>query len=177
MKCIPVGCVPSAAVAILRGVSAYGGCLPRECVYPEGVSCWGLSARWVSAGGCLLGWCLPRKGVCRGGCLGGCLGVCVCPWGCLCRWVYIPRTQRQTLPLLWTEFLTRLWKHYLSATTVVDSKYLSFSKIHRIAILLITLELRRKRNLSHSEFTDYPIGNKVRQAWWLTHTGMVSYQL
>ena len=48
---IPVGCVPSAAVAIRGGVSAQG-----EGVCPGRVSAWG----WG---------CLPRRGVCLGGCL------------------------------------------------------------------------------------------------------------
>ena len=47
-ECIPVGCVPSAAVAVSWGVSDGGsarGCLPR------GVSVW--------QGGVCLGWCTP----------------------------------------------------------------------------------------------------------------------
>ena len=55
-KCIPVGCVPSAAVSIeggiYPGVSAQEGCLPR------GVSAWGVSVQGV---------CLPR------GCLLQCM--------------------------------------------------------------------------------------------------------
>ena len=35
-ECIPVGCVPSAALAILGGVSAQGGVCPRGCM-PGGV--------------------------------------------------------------------------------------------------------------------------------------------
>ena len=31
-ECIPVRCVPSAAAAVSRGVSVYGGCLPGWCV-------------------------------------------------------------------------------------------------------------------------------------------------
>ena len=69
-ECIPVGCVPSAAVAISRGGVCSGGCL---LLGVGSVCSWGVSA----PGGCLL-W-----GVCSGGCLlwgvsalGG-----VCSWG------------------------------------------------------------------------------------------------
>ena len=39
-ECIPVGCVPSAAVAVPggEGVCPVGGCLPRGCLPGEGVS-------------------------------------------------------------------------------------------------------------------------------------------
>ena len=79
-ECIPVGCVPCAAVTagdggclpgggslprgegwgvIPMGCACPGVCLPRErCVCPGVVSAWG--------------WCLPREGVCPGG---------VCPEG------------------------------------------------------------------------------------------------
>ena len=71
-ECIPVGCVPSASVAISGcregGASAQGvcqrGCLPWGC--PGGASALGVS-RWVCVGG------------------GGVHG-CVCPGGCLPRW-------------------------------------------------------------------------------------------
>ena len=72
-ECIPVGCVPSAAVVICwgvsvrggvcRGVSAQEGCLPKRGVCLRGVSAWGVSA-W---GGICLGvvcpggGCLPRR--------------------------------------------------------------------------------------------------------------------
>ena len=73
-ECIPVGCVPSAAVAVCWGVCP-GGCLPRG-------NTWGMSAQGVSAWGgvCRAGWLLGD--VCwEGGCLlGG-----VCPGGCLPR--------------------------------------------------------------------------------------------
>ena len=83
-ECIPVECVPSAAVAVCcGGVSARRGCLPRgkasACrggvclVCPEwclppggGGSAWGLS---VQGGVCPRG-CLPSRGVCL-----FCLGV------------------------------------------------------------------------------------------------------
>ena len=52
---IPVGCVPSAAVAVCWGVSAQGGCLPQGCLpgecLPRGVSAQGVSAQGVSAQG------------------------------------------------------------------------------------------------------------------------------
>ena len=68
-ECIPVGYVPSAAVAVWRG----GWCLPGS-VCPDG--------RCLSRG-CLPGGCLPR------GCLPG--GVCLW-WGCLPRGVCLPDT-------------------------------------------------------------------------------------
>ena len=43
-ECIPVGCVPSAAVAISGGVSAWG-CLPRGVSARWGVCLGGLSAQ------------------------------------------------------------------------------------------------------------------------------------
>ena len=74
LECIPVGCVPSAAVTICwGGVSAYGGCLPRGM-----------------GGDVFLGGCLPRVGCLPVGvCLGGvCLLGGVCPGngplGCVC---------------------------------------------------------------------------------------------
>ena len=51
-ECIPVGCIPSAAVAVSLEVCLSGGCLPR-----------GLSTQGVSAQGDVNpgGWvCLPR---------------------------------------------------------------------------------------------------------------------
>ena len=77
-ECIPVGCVPSAAVAVSWG----GGLLPGG-VYSQG----GVSSRGVSA---LRGVC-SQGGVCSWGCLlpgvsalGG--GGCLLPggWGCGC---------------------------------------------------------------------------------------------
>ena len=70
-ECIPVGCVPSAVVAISQGGVSSGGCLLQR----------GVCSRW----GCLL-W----GGVCSGGCLLQVGGVCsregcllrgVCSWG------------------------------------------------------------------------------------------------
>ena len=91
-ECIPVGCVPSAAVAVALGVSALGGlsafgwgggvCSWEGCLLLRGVCslggvcCWGVSV----LGGCLhfrvsvLGGCLLLGGVYSGGvCSGGCL--------------------------------------------------------------------------------------------------------
>ena len=68
IPCIPVGCVPSAAVAwgCLPGGVYLGGCLPRGVFAREGI--------------CLRG-CLPR-GVCM---RGGCLPRGYLPRGCLTR--------------------------------------------------------------------------------------------
>ena len=76
-ECIPVGCVPSASVAIC----GEGMCLPRGvCVCP------GVSSRGVV---CLVG-------VCQGGCLpGGCL-----PGGCLPRGCVSQHALGQTPPPL-----------------------------------------------------------------------------
>ena len=61
-ECIPVGCIPSTAVA---------------------VSGWGVSAQ-EGGRGCLPGGCLPRGGVCARGCLpkGGVCPRGVSAWGC-----------------------------------------------------------------------------------------------
>ena len=90
-ECIPVGCILSAAVAVswegrlAMGVSAQGGCLPREGACPSGGVCPGrVSAQrgmYVPRGGCLpRGVCTcPGEGVCPGGvylddlCVQGCL--------------------------------------------------------------------------------------------------------
>ena len=80
--------------------------------------------RTVHCSGCLLGnVCLG--GVClgEGGCLprgvsglgGVCLGV-VCPGGGVCPGGYTPPPVERILD-------TRLWKHYLSATTVADGNH------------------------------------------------------
>ena len=123
-ECIPVGCVPSAAVAVCwgGGVSAQwgvcleggvcpGGCLPRGvsvrgCMpRAGGVSTWGVSAQV----GCLLwgevcpGGCLPRGmfaqvGVFSGRCIPRGGGVClrgVYPGGCLPK-VGVPTVNRIT---------------------------------------------------------------------------------
>ena len=77
-ECIPVGCVPSAALAVWWGGGwCPGGCLPSGGVWPEGC---------LPRGDCLPRGCLPRgvsaygEGVCLGG---------------------TPRP-------LWTEFLTHI---------------------------------------------------------------------
>ena len=85
-ECIPVGCVPSTAVAVCRGMSSQGVCLPARGCLPKGVSAHGGVCLGVSAWGVCLGLsaCLPG-GFCPGGC--ACPGVSahrgVCPGGCL----------------------------------------------------------------------------------------------
>ena len=123
---IHVGCLPSAAVAVLGGGLPRGGVSVRGFLHggvcPGGVCLWvctqvggggvhpveGVSTQWRG--------CLPVEEVstqCRG-CLpsGGavCLGG-VCP----------PQNQRQTTPPC-RQNDRLLWKHYLSATTVADGK-------------------------------------------------------
>ena len=86
-ECIPVGCVPPAAVAVSSGwgVSASGGvwpgglsgpvgCLPRGCL-PRGCLPRGCLPRGVCPGGVCPGGCLPRRVSAWRGCLpgGGCL--------------------------------------------------------------------------------------------------------
>ena len=104
-ECIPVGCVPSAAVASVGG----GG------VWPEGDV-------WPGEGGV----CLPRGASDQGGM--SAQGVSaqgdVCPGGCLpqCMLRYTPPVDR----ILNIHF----WKHYLSATTlqtVINSHIISNS--------------------------------------------------
>ena len=93
-ECIPVGCAPSAAVAVSRGgvssqggvcswggvcsggVSALGGVCSGGCLLLGGVSApggcllWGVSALGgVCSWGYLLLGAAPRGGVCSGGCL------------------------------------------------------------------------------------------------------------
>ena len=93
-ECIPVGCIPSAAVAVcLGGVSTQGGiCLGGglPCGVCKGGVCPGVSAH---EGVC------PEEGVCPGS---------------------LPRGMSAT----------RLWKHYLSATSFVDGKK-SLKRIQR----------------------------------------------
>ena len=122
-ECIPVGCIPSATVAVSRGGLCSGG------VYaPGGVCSWGglCSGGGVCSRGCLLLGMSALRGVLpRGrGCLllgvsapGGCLllvgvcsqgGVCswgvsalgwgVCSWGCVCSGVVFQHALRQTPP-------------------------------------------------------------------------------
>ena len=59
-ECIPVGCVPSASVAIC----GEGMCLPRGVCLPGG----------VFQGGCLPGGCLPGGCLPRGVCIPACTG-------------------------------------------------------------------------------------------------------
>ena len=98
-ECIPVGCVPSAALAVccgggvsVQGVSALGGCLPRG----DG------------------GVCLPG-GICPG----------VSAWGCLPRGASAP-VHAGIHPPVNRMTDRRLWKYYLAATslrTVMNSRF------------------------------------------------------
>ena len=83
-ECIPVGCVPPAAVAVRGGVSAQEGYLPRGVSTQAGV-CLGVSAQ----GGVSAQVVSAQGGVCPVGCLprGVCIPVCtgqgaVCPNAC-----------------------------------------------------------------------------------------------
>ena len=112
-ECIPVGCVPSAAVAA-------GGCLPR-----------GVSARGVCPVGCVptgvfaQGGCIPActmQGVCIPACTGqGCVSQHVLAGRCLlqCMLGYIPLDRILD---------TRLWKHYLSRTVRNRKTWIRFAK-------------------------------------------------
>ena len=70
LECIPVGCVPSAAVAVCGGDVCPGECVSASVGPARQVSAWGVCLG-ICPGGCLPGGCLP------GGCLPGgvCLGV------------------------------------------------------------------------------------------------------
>ena len=76
-ECIPVGCIPSAAVVILEGGGGdvcLGKCLPRGMsaqggVCPGGVSAGGCPSRGVFIGGVSLG--VSAQGVSVWGCLAG----------------------------------------------------------------------------------------------------------
>ena len=84
-ECLPVRCVPSAAVAVCRGVSPGGelsaqwGCLPGSGVCPGSVCPGGFMPRGVCPEGCLPRGCLPQKclpkGVSGRGCV--CTGRCL----------------------------------------------------------------------------------------------------
>ena len=94
--CIQVGGLPK------WGVSAHGRCLPR------GVSTWGVSARGVCPGSlchtptqCMLGYKPPAQ--------------------CMLGYTPLPSAGRDP-PLVDRILDTRLWKRYLSATTVADGK-------------------------------------------------------
>ena len=92
------------------------GCVPPACwPYPVVLGKGGVYPGGVCLEGCLPGRCLPRWGVCLGGvCRGG--GVC-------------PKEYRNTPPV--DKILdTRLWKHYLPATTVAGgNKVLTFHSV------------------------------------------------
>ena len=101
-ECIPVECVPSAAVTA-------GGCLPRGCVSAQG----GCLPRGV----CVQGECLPGRG-CRGGVCPGCVcvqGVCVQggAGGCLPSGVAAPVHAGIPPP---GQNDRCLWKFYLATT-------------------------------------------------------------
>ena len=81
-ECIPVGCVPSAAVTVSRGGGCLlqGGCLLGGCLVPGGLLLGGVSAPggvWSQGGVC------SRVCVCSRGGGGVCSRVCVCSWGCV----------------------------------------------------------------------------------------------
>ena len=61
-ECIPVGCVPSASVAVSRGGGCLpGGCLPKGCLLGRGICLGGVSTGGASAWGrCLLDTPPPR---------------------------------------------------------------------------------------------------------------------
>ena len=69
-ECIPVGCLPSAAVAVSGGwggvVRLGGGCWPRGCL-PGGVCPGGLPGGCLPRGVSVQGGCLPRGWLPRGG--------------------------------------------------------------------------------------------------------------
>ena len=99
-ECIPVGCIPSAAVAggggVCLGVSA------RGCVWPGGCL-----SRGVSAWGCLPRVCASAQGVLADTPSPLCWGVC--PEGCLPD-TPLPSVNRMTD--------RRLWKYYLATTSL-----------------------------------------------------------
>ena len=98
-ECIPVGCIPSAAVVVLwRGGVCLRGVCPGE-----------VSAQW----GCLPGGCLPGGGVGLGVSVWG-----VCPGGYLPRRVVSAQEGCELPPPPHCGQNDRcLRKHYLSATT------------------------------------------------------------
>ena len=110
-ECIPVGCLPSTAVASKGGVSQHA--VGRGCVSQHALG------RWLSAWGMF-----AREGVCPGGvCPRGCLsgGVCLgvstqglSAWGCLPRGVCLPHP-------LWTEWQTPV-KTFPCRNYVADGK-------------------------------------------------------
>ena len=119
-QCIPVGCVPSAAVPIcwaagwvyLGGGSAQGRCQSR------GGICLG-----VSAWGCLPRGCLSREGVCPGGSLPGAVSAQggVGPGGSA-QWGVYPSMHWGRLPL-WMEWLTDACKKITFLNFVADGNY------------------------------------------------------
>ena len=104
-ECIPVGCVPSAAVAIGRGR----------------LSAWGVFAQGCLPGGCLPRGCLPRGVSAQGGCLPR--------EGCVSQYA-----MGQTSPQ-WTEFLTHTCENITVKTEIFEpvlffNSYFAFTLHH-----------------------------------------------
>ena len=111
-ECIPVGCVPSTAVAICWGVFAWGVSACQGEWLLRGVS----ASQGVCPG---RGFCLPGTGVSSKG---------VSAWESVCARGYLPR-EGVNLPPPWT--VRHLWKDNLSATTVADgNNFISFFNSH-----------------------------------------------
>ena len=91
-ECIPVECVPPAAVAVCGGggVSAWQGVSAQGSVSVQGVS----AQMGVCLGGVGPEGCLPMEGVCPGRCLLR-RGVC---WGGVCPWGFCPSACWDTHP-------------------------------------------------------------------------------
>ena len=108
-ECIPVGCVPPAAVAVR------GGCLPRRGICPEGCLPRRVSASgYLPKGGCLPRWCLPRGVSVQ---WGVCLGVCVSQYA-LDRGVFAPMHAGIHTPSVNRMTDRSLWKYYLATTSL-----------------------------------------------------------
>ena len=123
---IHVGCLPSAAVAVLGGGLPRGGVSVRGCLHggvcPGGVCLWVCTQ--VGGWGCPPsgGGVYPVEGVSTsGGGVHPVQGVSTQWRGCLPRGCMPPQNQRQTTPPC-RQNDRLLWKHYLSATTVADGK-------------------------------------------------------
>ena len=100
--------------------------------------------RTVLSSGRLGGGCMPRVGVCLGVHPRGCLprGGCVCLGRrCLPGDVYLP-------PLVDRILDTCLWKHYLSATSFADGKYISIRR--RKYLFYETISTRIRQASSHA---------------------------
>ena len=115
-ECIPVGCVPSNAVAVWWGDVCLGGCLSGGCLHWEGCVCLG---RGVSAQG-----------------------------------VY-------TSPSVDRNLDTRLWKHYLSATTVADGNNLIWCQCFAVFQIFVDTKRSREAELEDILRTTNVYGTKV----------------